>query len=101
VVTHAAAVPELARLRRPDRRAHRAELGGLATGVLGRRSPIRIDELSLFDVGVCPLNQQARVLSGEQRAGDSASPEVDAIARVLGDFLVDDDIGDLEPAARA
>jgi hypothetical protein len=101
VVTHAAAVPELARLRRPDRRAHRAELRGLAARVLERRARVGVNGLSLFDVGVCPLNQQARVLSGEQRAGDSASPEVDAIARVLGDFLVDDDIGDLEPAARA
>ena len=54
-----------------------------------------VDELALGDVGVRPLHQQARVLSLEQRAGDSAGPEVDAFARVLGDLCVDDDIGDL------
>ena len=56
---------------------------------------VGIDELALLDVGVCPLDQQARVLTLEQRSGNSASPEVDAFASVLGDFLVNDDIGEL------
>ena len=39
------------------------------------------------------------MLATEQRAGDSAGPEVDAGAGVLGDLRVDDDVGDLQPAA--
>ena len=53
------------------------------------------------DVGVRPLDQQARVLAAEQRAGDSAGPEVDPVARVLGDLCVDDDVGDLQTSAGA
>src|SRR5437764_13402174 len=44
-------------------RAHRAELGGLATRVLKRGTRVGVDELALLDVGVRPLNQQARVLT--------------------------------------
>ena len=45
------------------------------------------------------LDQQARVLSLEQRAGDSAGPEVDAGAGVFGDLVVDDDVGHLQAPA--
>ena len=88
-------------LARPDRRAHRAELLGLAACVLEGRPGVGVDELPLCDVGVGPLNQQARVLTVEQRTGDSGGPEVDAFARVLGDLVVDHDVGDLQPAAGA
>src|SRR4051794_1989593 len=67
----------------PDRRPHRAELRGLPPRVLGRRAPVCIDEVSLLDVGVAQLNQQACVLSLQESSGNSASPEVDALARVL------------------
>jgi hypothetical protein len=87
------------RLGRPDRRSHRAELRGLPAGVLGRRAPVGIDEVSLLDVGVAQLNQQACVLPFQERTGNSASPEVDALARVLGDLCVDHDVGELEPAS--
>jgi hypothetical protein len=66
-----------------DRRAHRAELGRLAAGVLERGSRIGIDELALLDVAVGPLDQQARVLTGEQRPGNSAGPQIDPFARVF------------------
>jgi hypothetical protein len=49
----------------------------------------------VFDVDVGPLDQQARVLSVEQRPGNSASPEVDPLAGVLGDLVVDHDVSDL------
>ena len=80
-----------------DRGAHRAEPGGLAAGVLEGRAGVGVDQVALGDVGVGPLHQQARVLPVEQRAGDSARPQVDALARVLGDLVVDDHIGDLQP----
>src|SRR3954452_1369946 len=67
----------------PDRRPHRAELGGLPPRVLGRRASVRINEVPMLDVGVAQLDQQARVLSLQESSGDSASPEVDALARVL------------------
>jgi hypothetical protein len=51
-------------------------------GVRERRARVGVDEIALSDVGVGPLNQQARVLAVEQRAGDSARPEIDATARV-------------------
>jgi hypothetical protein len=41
------------------------------------------------------------VLAAEQRAGDSAGPEVDAGAGVLGDLVVDDHVSELHPAAGA
>src|SRR4051812_18531881 len=82
-----------------DRRAHGAEPGGLATRVLEGRPGVGVDELALRDVGVGPLNQQARVLALEQRAGDSPGPEINALAGVLRDLLVDDHVGDLEAAA--
>ena len=53
-----------------DGRAHRAEFGRLAARVLERRVCVGVDELALGDVGVRPLDQQARVLAGEQRAGE-------------------------------
>ena len=73
----------LAQLVRPYGRAHRAELLGFAAGVLEDGSGVGVNELALDDVGVCPLDQQARVLTPEQRAGDSASPQVDALSGVL------------------
>src|SRR5207302_8169735 len=60
---------------------------------------IRIDQPALFDVGVAPLDQQARMLALEQRPGNSASPEVDPFARVFGDLVMDDDVRDLQPSA--
>jgi hypothetical protein len=71
------------RLGRADRGSHGAELGGLAACVLERRSGVGVDQFALRDVGVGPLNQQARVLTVEQRAGDSARPQIDALAGVL------------------
>jgi hypothetical protein len=88
-------------LGRADRGSHGAELGGLAARVLERRSGVGVDEVALGDVGVGPLDQQARVLAMEQRAGDSARPQIDALARVLGDLVMDDHVGQLQPAAGA
>jgi hypothetical protein len=70
-------------LGRPDGRSHGSEFGRFAAGVLERRVGVRVEQLALGDVGVCPLDQQARVLAVEQRPGDSAGPEVDSVARVL------------------
>jgi predicted ester cyclase len=69
--------------------------------VLKRRAGVRVNQLALGDLGVCPLDQQARVLSVEQRPGDSPSPEVDPLAPVLGDLVVDHDVRELQPAAGA
>ena len=44
----------------------------------------------MLDIGVGPLDQQARVLATEQRPGNSAGPQVDPLARILRDFVVDD-----------
>jgi hypothetical protein len=41
------------------------------------------------------------MLPGEERAGDAAGPEIDALAGVIGDVRVDDDVGDLQPPARS
>ena len=66
----------------PDDGPHGTELRGLAARVRERRARVGVDEIALSDVGVGPLDQQARVLAVEQRAGDSARPEIDATARV-------------------
>lgn len=84
-----------------DGRAHRAELQRLAPGVLELRPRVGVDEVTLLDVGVAPLDQQARVLSLQESSGNSPSPEVDALARVLGDFGVDDHVGYLQAPAWA
>jgi len=41
------------------------------------------------------------VLSFQKSSGNSAGPEVDALAGVLGDFGADDHVGELETPARA
>jgi len=63
--------------------------------VLEHRARVGVDEPALRDVGVRPLNQQARVLAVEQRAGDSAGPQVDAGACVLRHLFMDDHVGEL------
>ena len=70
-------------LGRSDGGSHGAELGRLTAGVLEARVGIGVYELTLLDLGVAPLDQQARVLAVEQRSGNSPGPEVDAFARVL------------------
>ena len=60
----------------------------------------RVDQVGLLDVDVTACDQLPRVLSLQESSGNSAGPEVDALARVLGDLLVDDDVGDLQAAAR-
>jgi hypothetical protein len=35
------------------------------------------------------------VLSLEESTGNSPGPEIDAVARILGDLCVDDDVGNL------
>ena len=87
----------LAPLRCADRRSHRAELLRLAARVLERRPGVGVDEVALLDVGVAACDQLSRVLSLQESSGNSAGPEVDAVARVLGNLGVDHDIGDLEP----
>ena len=82
-------------LGRADGRAHGAELRRLAARVLVGGAGVGVDEFALDDLCVGPLDEQARVLSEEQRAGGSGRPEVDSLARVLGDLVVDDDIGQL------
>jgi hypothetical protein len=67
----------------PDGGPHGTELRGLAARVRERRARVGVDEIALGDVAVGPLDQQARVLAVEQRAGDSARPEVDTAARIL------------------
>jgi hypothetical protein len=86
-------------LGRADGRTHGAVLDRLAARVLERRARVGVDQLALPDVGVGPLDEQARVLTLEQRAGDSAGPEVDALAGVLGDLVVDHYVGQLKPPA--
>jgi hypothetical protein len=54
----------------------------------------------LLDLAVAHLDQDARVLSFQESAGNSAGPEVDAFTRVLGHLSVDDDVGQLQTAAR-
>jgi len=66
-----------------DRGAHRPELGGFAAGVLGGGAREGVDELALFYVGVAARDQLSRMLPGQERAGNSARPEVDALARRL------------------
>jgi hypothetical protein len=82
-----------------DGRAHRAELGRLAAGVLELRAGERIDRLALRDLAVAEREQDPRVLSFQESSGDSAGPEVDPLARVLGDLVADEDVGELEPTA--
>jgi hypothetical protein len=72
-----------AAFRRADGGSHRAEFGGLPAGVLKRRAGVGIDQLAARDVGVGPLDQQARVLAFEQRPGNSACPQIDPLAGVL------------------
>jgi hypothetical protein len=93
-------LPDSSPLHGTDRRPHRAVLLRLPSSVLELGASVRVDQVALLDVGVAPLNQQARVLSFQESSGNSPSPEIDAIARVLGDLGVDDDVGQLQPAAR-
>jgi hypothetical protein len=60
---------------------------------------VSVHELTLLDVGVGPLNQQARVLAVEQRPGNSAGQQVDPLAGVLGHLVMNHDVGDLQPPA--
>ena len=60
---------------------------------------VGVDRVALFDVGVAAGDQLSCVLSFQESSGDSAGPEVDAVAGVFGDGGVDDDVGDPEPAA--
>jgi hypothetical protein len=80
-------------------RAHRAELRGLAARVLEGRARVGVDEVTLLDVDVAHPDEDARVLSFQESSGNSACPEVDALARVLGDLRVDDDVGELQAPA--
>ena len=82
-----------------DRRSHRAELCGLAAGVLKRRAGEGVYRLALLDFAVAQPDQQPRVLSFQESSGDSAGPEVDALAGVFGDLVADEDVGELKPAA--
>src|SRR5687768_9957643 len=70
-----------------DGRAHRAELLGLAARVLELRPRVRVDEVALLDPAIAHPDEDARVLSFQESSGDSPGPEVDALARVLGDLL--------------
>src|SRR6185312_4387758 len=67
----------LAPLGCSDRRSHRAELGGLPPRVFEHRVRVGVNQFALGDVGVGPLDQQARVLAMEQRPGNSAGPQID------------------------
>ncbi len=53
------------------------------------------------DVGETRVLKDPAPLCFQQSTRDSARPEVDVVLRVLRDFLVDDDVGDLEAAAGA
>jgi L-seryl-tRNA(Ser) seleniumtransferase len=61
----------------------------------------RVDRVALTDLDVAAREQLRRMLPAKQRADDSAGPEVDALASVLGDLVVADDVGELEAATRA
>jgi hypothetical protein len=52
-----------------DRQSHGTELGGLAACVLERRAGLGVDEVALGDVGVGPLDQQARVRAHARPVG--------------------------------
>ena len=43
----------------------------------------RVDQIGLLDIDVAACDQLPRVLSLQESAGNSAGPEVDALARVL------------------
>jgi hypothetical protein len=70
-------------LRRADGRSHRAELGRLAPGVLERGTGVGVYQFALCDVGVGPLDQQARMLATEQGSRNSPGPEVDSLTRIF------------------
>jgi hypothetical protein len=91
--------PSLPPLGGADRRAHRAELGRLLPRVLERGARVGVDEVTLLDLDVAACDQPPRVLSLQESSGDSPGPEIDPVARVLGDVRVDDHVCDLEPAA--
>ena len=55
-------------------------------------APANVHEAGVF--------QHPLPLCFQQSTGNSARPEVDIVLRVLGDFLVDDDVADLEAATR-
>jgi hypothetical protein len=87
------------RLGGADGRSHRAELGRLAARVLELGAGEGVDRLALRDLAVAEREQDPRVLSLQESSGDSAGPEVDALARVCGDLVADEDVGELESAA--
>jgi len=62
---------------------------------------IGVDQVASRDLEVAHLHQDARVLSFQESSGNSAGPEVDAGAGVLGDLGVDDDVGELQTTAGA
>ena len=85
--------------RSSDRRAHRAELLGLAAGVLELGARVGVDEITLLYLDVPARDQLPRVLPLEESTGNSPGPEIDPVAGVLGDLGVDHDVRDLQSAA--
>jgi hypothetical protein len=59
------------------------------------RARVGVDQIALLYVGVAPLDQQARVLSFQESAGNSPGPEVDPLARVLRHLRVNDNVREL------
>ncbi len=55
--------------------------------------------LSPANVREAHVLQNPIPLCFQQSTGDSAGPEVDVVFGVLGDLLMDDDVGDLDAAA--
>ena len=58
-----------------------------------------IDLFAPVDVGESGGRQYLAPLCFEQSAGDSARPEFDIVPGILRDFLVDDDVRDLDATA--
>lgn len=76
-----------------------AEFEGLLSGVLELRAHVRGNEVAVFDpLEAVPL-ECGCVLSVQESAGDSASPEIDVAAPLIADRLLDRDVRDLDATA--
>ena len=81
----------------PERDAARVEVLGVR---LVRGAGEDIDLSAPANVREADVVQHPMPLCFQQSTGYSAGPEVDVVLGVLGHLLVNDDVGDLETAAR-
>jgi hypothetical protein len=79
----------------------RAELECLAAGVLELRAHGGRDQIPALDPLEAVAPKDLRVLCFQQRAGNSARPEIDVAPAFLAHGALDREVRDLDPAARA